>query len=552
MRRRVFWSISAASFVTLLLSCALVFALLYGNSTEELQPMVQNEAAYIQKAMELSGNYSPQYLERLSKDSASRITLTDSGGTVLYDNLVSADTLENHADRPEIKKALESGTGESVRYSDTLGERTYYYAVLLSNGEVLRVAVTTASAWGLMKQAIGWFLLIAAGILLLSLVFAGVLTRSIVRPLNGLNLEDPLSNDAYEELSPLLRGLDAQNKKIEGQIKELKARRQEFDTVTGAMNEGLAVFGEQGNILSANNSIKRIFGSDDDGTYLQLCRDVSYIRAVESALKGAAAEANVEKDGRIYRLSASPVGGTAAPFAAVLFVTDITDIERSEAMRREFSANVSHELKTPLTSIMGCAEIIENGIAKADDVSRFAGQIRAESARLLTLIEDIIRLSRLDEGIGAEEFLPVELSEVCDEALSALSDKAEKKKIELTFKGEPIQIDGIRPVLHEMIYNLCDNAITYNKEGGSVTVVLKEIEGKKLLTVEDTGIGIAPEHKERVFERFYRVDKSHSTSTGQTGLGLSIVKHAARLHNARIELKSEVGKGTRVSVIFDE
>lgn len=330
----------------------------------------------------------------------------------------------------------------------------------------------------------------------------------------------------------------------------MTAKQQEFEYITGAMNEGLVIYEEKGDILFENNSAKQILGDAVGKSYLELCRDVNYIKAIDSAISGKHLSMKLNKHGRIYQLTANPVEGKSYSYAAILFIIDITDKEQSEKIRREFSANVSHELKTPLTSIMGYAEIIENGIAKKEDIPRFAHDIHTEAARLLTLIDDIIKLSRMDEGDLCQEFVKVDLSELCKSVISTLSEKARTKNINIDYSGDISMVYGIKPLLYEMIYNLCDNAINYNKDNGKVTVKLQNGNGKINLSVSDAGIGIAPEHHDRIFERFYRVDKSHSKDTGGTGLGLAIVKHTAMLHKAEIALESQKGKGTTITVDF--
>lgn len=551
MKKRIFQSICLACVITLFLTTACIVSIIYNNSTKEVKKELINQTIFISKAIELNIETGSQYIAEVGKESESRITLISPDGAVLYDNFVAAHELENHLDRPEIQAAAANGKGEDTRLSDTLGDRTYYYAVKLDNGDILRVAATGKTALGLMNNAIIWIIFIALSILIISVIAARFITYSIVSPINELDLNKPLSNDSYDELSPLLSRLEKQNQKIASQLHEFTAQQQEFDYITGAMSEGLVIFSGKGMVLSANNSAKTILGNAAGKSYLELCRDMNYIKAIESALSGKSLSVKMSKNAKTYQLSANPVEGKSYSYAAVLFIVDITDREEAEKIRREFSANVSHELKTPLTSIMGYAEIIENGIAKKDDIPRFANQIHSEAARLLTLIEDIIRLSRLDEGDSKPEFEEIELCELCKSVIGELSEKARGKNVEISFEGVPSSIYGIKSLLHEMIYNLCDNAINYNKENGSVTVKLLKDNGKTKLSVTDTGIGIASEHLERIFERFYRADKSHSKDTGGTGLGLSIVKHTAFLHAADINVESQENKGTTITVTFN-
>ncbi|MEG1846450.1 MAG: ATP-binding protein, partial [Oscillospiraceae bacterium] len=460
-------------------------------------------------------------------------------------------TLENHKDRPEIAQALQNGTGEATRNSETLSEKTYYYAMKLDDGNILRIATTTKSFVGVLYKTAPIIIFIILISILGVVIVARLLTKAIVSPINKLNLDAPLSNNEYDELSPLLIRMDRQNKKIDDQLKKLTQKQKDFDFITDNMNEALVIFGGDGKVLSANKSAAVMFSLEDisNNSYLELCRDANYLDIINSAFKGTQKSTKFNKNGRIYVLSATPVKGSAA----VLFGVDITEKEQAEKVRREFSANVSHELKTPLTSIMGCAEIMQNGLAKKEDFPHFSEQIYNESKRLLSLIEDIINLSRLDEDDFKNEFNQVRLKDVCEKAISALYKKAESKKVLLSFDGEDITINGFEPTLFEMIYNLCDNSITYNKEGGTVKINLYNDENNKIiLSVTDNGIGIEEKYKERVFERFFRVDKSHSKQTGGTGLGLSIVKHAALMHDAEIEIKSKVQEGTEIKIIFNK
>ena len=447
--------------------------------------------------------------------------------------------------------AAANGTGEAVRYSNTVGEKTYYYAVRLSDGTIVRIANTSKTVYGVIRNAVGWIILISILVLIVAVVIAYLLSRSIIKPINNLNIDSPLSNNTYEELSPLLRRMDKQNAEIASKIRILKEKQNELDYITSSMSEGLVIFSETGNILSANTSAGRILKGQTEGSYLMLSRDADYISCVESALKGKASTKKMKTENKVYSLSASPVANESKDYAAVLFIVDITDRELAEQMRREFTANVSHELKTPLTSILGYAEIISNGIAKPEDINGFAGRIYSEASRLMTLIQDIIHLSRLDEGELRHEFEKVNLSEVCKKAVNDLSEKAKAAKITLKEDIDDIVINGYEPVLYEIVFNLCDNAIIYNKPEGSVSVSLKSDSSKAILTVSDTGIGIAPEHQARIFERFYRVDKSRSKETGGTGLGLSIVKHGAMLHDAEIAISSKPDKGTSISITFN-
>ncbi len=550
MKKRIFLSICFASLISVLLSSVFIGGVIYRNSENEIKTEIRNEAFYLAHTLEFIG-CDTAYLSDTGENVSNRITLIDTDGTVLYDNYAEENDMTNHMSRPEVADAAANGTGEAVRYSNTVGEKTYYYAVRLSDGTIVRIANTSKTVYGVIRNAVGWIILISILVLIVAVVIAYLLSRSIIKPINNLNIDSPLSNNTYEELSPLLRRMDKQNAEIASKIRILKEKQNELDYITSSMSEGLVIFSETGNILSANASAGRILKGQTEGSYLMLSRDADYISCVESALKGKASTKKMKTENKVYSLSASPVANESKDYAAVLFIVDITDRELAEQMRREFTANVSHELKTPLTSILGYAEIISNGIAKPEDINGFAGRIYSEASRLMTLIQDIIHLSRLDEGELRHEFEKVNLSEVCKKAVNDLSEKAKAAKITLNEDIDDIVINGYEPVLYEIVFNLCDNAIIYNKPEGSVSVSLKSDSSKAILTVSDTGIGIAPEHQARIFERFYRVDKSRSKETGGTGLGLSIVKHGAMLHDAEIAISSKPGKGTSISISFN-
>lgn len=547
MRKRVFGSIFLTALVTLIVTVSLLLVAVHSGLSQDLRERLSEECNYIAAAADTG---EEQELQRIGNVYADRITLVGTDGTVLYDNKSDAAQMENHASRPEIAEALEKGVGESSRLSDTLAEQTYYYAIRLADGTVLRVSSTADSAFGALSSASPWIVLVVLLALLVAALLASWLTHVFLAPIVALDLHEPLKNDAYDELSPLLHRMDKQNRKIESQLCELKRRQAEFDDITARMDEGLVLFSAQGDILFANRAVRVLFPKDSaTGGYMTLCRDAEYIRVVEKALGGESAHGRMEKDGRVYSLTASSVAGEGQSHAAVLFVVDITEREQAERQRQEFTANVSHELKTPLTSIMGFAEIMENGIVRPEDIGRFAGKIRSEAMRLLTLIEDIIRLSRLDEG-SSVPFESVELSALCGTVRDRLAHKAAEHKITLLLTGKPVTVSGERRTLEQMVFNLADNAIAYNKPHGSVTLQTGEENGVPFVRVSDTGIGIAPADQPRVFERFYRVDKSHSKQTGGTGLGLSIVKHGAALHHAQIDLHSTLGEGTEITLRF--
>lgn len=554
MKRRIFTSIFFASLLTLILTFAFVSAILYNNAATSIKREVRNESIYISEAIK-SYNENiidiSSYLNSAGAKSLNRITLISSDGIVTYDNFAQIQTMDNHSDRPEFIDAMKTGQGEITRFSDTLGESTYYYALKLNNNDVLRIASTTKSILGIVTESIVWFILIFIFIILISLLIARLLTKVVVKPINKLDLDNPLSNDTYEELSPLLLRMEKQKKEIKNRMDELTKTRDEFNFITDNMSEGLVIFSEKGYVLASNKSANKILGISQKQYYLESCRDSSYIELIESSLNGKPHTAKINRSGYTYQLFASPVKEESKNFATVLFITDITEKDQAEQRRKEFSANVSHELKTPLTSILGYAELISKEIAKKEDIPHFGELIHREAARLLQVIEDIIKLSKLDEADLVKEFEDVRLDELCLTVINDLKQKALGYKVKCSFEGQKTIIKGYFPILYEMIYNLCDNAIVYNKAEGSVILTLEKNDNKAVLTVADTGIGIPQEHLPRVFERFYRVDKSHSKDTGGTGLGLSIVKHAASLHDAKIDISSKINKGTKISISFN-
>ena len=550
MRKRVFGSIFLTAIVTLLLTAGLFLLVVHAGLTRDLRGRLAREGGYIAAAV--STDRDLEEIKALGTLCADRITLVKKDGTVLYDNQTPAAEMENHSARPEIREAEETGVGEDSRLSETLETQTYYYALRLANGDVLRIAATADSAFGALSSASPWIVLVVLLALLVAALLASRLTHIFLAPIASLDLHDPLKNEAYDELSPLLHRIDRQNRRISIQMDELRRRQAEFDDITARMDEGLVLFSSSGDILFANNVIHQLFPQDKAaGNYLTLCRDAAYVEAVEQALRGGSAHTRMEKNGRIWSLAASSVAEDGAGHAAVLLIVDITEREQAEQQRQEFTANVSHELKTPLTSIMGYAEIIEAGIAKPTDVVPFAGKIRTEAQHLLSLIEDIIRLSQLDAGGEEIPFEPIELQPLCCTVRSRLQSKADRLGLKIECAGENATVSGQRRTLEQMVFNLADNALAYNRPNGSVTIETgTDSGGAPFVRVSDTGIGIAPADQKRVFERFYRVDKSHSKMTGGTGLGLSIVKHGAALHGAALTLDSTLNVGTRITLTF--
>lgn len=493
------------------------------------------------------------YLVNVGDITNRRITLISNSGVVLYDNYADISMIENHANREEFINALKFGSGESRRRSDTVNnDLTYYYAIKLNTGEVLRLAITTNSLTGIFDKTSNYLLIILIANIFFSMYMSKQVTKNIIKPINQINLEQPLENDVYNELSPLLVKMHRQKHMIDAQIEEIKMKNDEFNFITETMNDALIVFSSDKHILSANKFSQVLFANPDPvgKTYLEFSRNADYLNILEQAFLGKSAECKYKYDGKFYSLIATPVL-TKGDFAVVLLGCDITQREQNEQMRRDFSANVSHELKTPLTSIIGFSDIMLNGIAKVEDFTHFIEKINNEARRLLTLIEDIIRLSNLDEDSIKREFSPINIQESINNVVSKLEFKANERGIKFHILAEEIYLNGVEHSIYELIFNLCDNAISYNKENGEVYVNCFVDAENIILSIKDTGIGISATEKEYVFERFYRVDKSHSKDTGGTGLGLSIVKHIALLHNAKIEIISQVDIGTEIKVIFN-
>ena len=548
MTKRIFRATLLVGVAVLIASLALVMGVLYSYFGRVQESQLRDELSIAAVGVEKNGT---DYLAELQSDQY-RITWLRADGVVMYDTQVDAETMENHAQRQEVRQALATGEGESSRYSSTLLQKTVYYAKLLPDGTVLRLSAVRVTAGVLVLNMLQPILLVLAAALILSGVLAGRLARRITEPLNRLDLEHPLENDTYEELAPLLRRMEHQRRQIDQQIGELRQRSEEFDQITGSMNEGLVLLDEAGAILSINPAARRLLGADGDCVgqdFLTVDRDVTMSDALRQAAEQGHSEFRGERNGREYQFDVTRIQTEGRTAGTVLLVFDVTERAFAERNRREFTANVSHELKTPLQGIIGSAELLENGMVKQEDMPRFVGHIRAEAQRLVTLIGDIIRLSQLDEG-EAMPTEPVELLAVAREAAENLRSAAEAKHVTVDVTGQPATISGVRRLLYEIVFNLCDNAIKYNNEGGRVEVEVAREGGSAAVTVRDTGIGIPPEHQSRVFERFYRVDKSHSKASGGTGLGLSIVKHAVQYHHGTIQLKSEVGKGTEIRVTF--
>lgn len=548
MTKKIFRSIVAVAAVVLLASLFIITSFFYDYFGNVQKKQMEDELRLAAAGVEQNG---AEYLEHISSEHF-RLTLIAPDGNVIYDTEADAASLENHAAREEVNEAFESGEGESVRYSSTLLEKTAYHALRLFDKSVLRISASYATASGVALGMISPIIAVGIGALILSAVLAARVSKNIVAPLNKLDLEHPLDNDSYEELSPLLSRINKQRAQIAEQLSELCRRTEEFEHITSSMKEGLVLIDKNENILSINPAAMKIFSAEAScvgKSFLTLDRSRELNSAIKSAFENGHSEVRREKDGSVYQLDISRIEPNSTTSGAVILAFDITEKESAEQARREFTANVSHELKTPLQGIIGSAELIENGMVKAEDMPRFVGHIRTEAQRLVNLVNDIIRLSQLDEGsaMQKEDF---DLLSVANEAARDLENTAAEKGVSLSVSGESVFVNGIKRLLYEVIYNLGENAVKYNVENGSVFISVAKSGENAVITVKDSGIGIAPEHQSRIFERFYRVDKSHSKSSGGTGLGLSIVKHAVMLHGGQIELESEPGCGTTIKVII--
>ncbi len=558
MTRKIFWSTLMVAAAVLAASLVIVLGCLYDYFGDVQENQLKDELRLAASGVEAGGQ---GYLERLSPRDSSygwsadyRLTWVAANGTVLFDTHVPAEEMENHGGRIEIREALVNGESSSVRYSDTLTQRTLYYACALADGTVLRISAGQATELALVLGMLQPILIIGILAVILSAVLAGRMAKRIVRPLNCLDLDHPLENDAYEELAPLLRRIHQQRGQISAQLRALQAKTDEFDQITGHMSEGLVVLDREGSVLSVNPAAQAVFGVDRScirRSFLTVDRTPEMSRAVRTALEEGHGSMRSQRNGREYQFDLSRIQWSGSVAGVVLLAFDVTEQADAERSRREFTANVSHELKTPLQSILGSAELLKNGLVEPEDIPRFSGLIYTEAARLVALVDDIIHLSQLDEGVSLERE-PVELLELAGNAAEALHGSAEQKHVRISVTGEPVQVNGVGTFLYEMVYNLCDNAIKYNVENGSVEVSVSGAGQEAVVTVRDTGIGIPPEYQPRVFERFFRVDKSRSKASGGTGLGLSIVKHIVQYHHGSVDLQSEAEKGTVISVTLPQ
>lgn len=546
MTSKIFKAIFTVAASMLLVSFVVITGIIYdyfGN--------IQNEqlADELELAAVSVTNEKIDYLKSIKTDRY-RLTWVSADGTVIYDTDTGSDKLQNHADREEIKSALKNGTGKSTRYSSTLMEKTNYYAKRLTDGTVLRISSSYATVWLLLLGMLQPIIIVLLTSLALSGLLAHYSSKKIVKSLNNLNLDDPLENETYEELSPLLNRIEKQRREISNQISLLRQKTDEFNQITQSMTEGLILLDNHGTILSINPAAQKIFNTDKNSVghdFLSIDRNPNMSTAIQKAMELGHSEIRSQHNGRLHQFDISRIVSADETIGCVLLAFDITEQEFAERNRREFTANVSHELKTPLQGIIGSSELIESGMVKSEDLKRFVGHIHKEAERMVTLIEDIIRLSQLDEGEPLP-FEEVDLNELANEAVSNLKNMAENKNITITAMPGKATVNGVRRLIYEIIFNLCDNAIKYNNPGGTVEISVSSNENNATVSVKDNGIGIAPKHQPRIFERFYRVDKSHSKESGGTGLGLSIVKHAVLYHHGKIDIESQPDVGTKITV----
>ena len=552
MTRKIFQSMIAVVVSVLLLSLALITGVLYEHFESAMLDQMRTTASFVEQGVKEDGM---KYLDEMSS-SQCRITWIEADGTVKFDNRSDPGTMENHADRAEVKEALENESGTSIRRSSTLSEHTLYYAKRMQDGTVLRLAMSQRSVLFLMGGMISPVVFIFLAACALAGVLSYRVSKKIVKPLGSIDLQHPEQVETYDELSPFLQRIAAQNREIRSQMEEIRKQQQEFSMITENMSEGLFVVDRNYQILSYNRSAVRIFGMAPESVpenLLAVNRSEGFRSVVDSALKGRHAQENLELDGRVYQIIASPVCQQEDALdlvGAVILTLDVTEKEAQEQYRREFTANVSHELKTPLTSISGFAEIMQDGFVKDEDVKVFAGRIYKEAQRLIRLVGDVIRISRLDEGGLPYQWEELDLYSMVHDIFSTLHEAARKQEVHMYMEGGSTMLDTVPTIMEEVLYNVCDNAIKYNHRGGEVFVQLKDEGDVVRINVRDTGIGIPKEDQERIFERFYRVDKSHSKEIGGTGLGLSIVKHGVKTLNGRLWLNSEPGQGTEIIMEF--
>lgn len=548
MNKKIFFSSCLVAFTVLIISLVMSTGVLFTQFEKQVEQELKEESELLASVTEDAG------VENISDyDFGSRrVTVIGKDGKVIFDSQADASKMENHSDREEFKEAALYGTGMSSRYSDTLTQKNIYYAIRLSDGSVLRLSAPHSTVFAIISDLIGPICIVVLLALILSAILAIKLSESILKPINALDLDNPENNKTYDELAPLLTKINRQKLVIDNQLHEAKQKQKEFKLITDNMREGLLVIDSNSDILTYNAAAEKLLDITDETSLaaLKIYRSTQVIDAVDEALKGNNSECQITQHSRQYSLIANPVFRDGEIIGAVIVLLDVTEKAQREQLRREFTANVSHELKTPLTSIYGFAELMKDGDMKKEDMEDFAKSIYDETKHLITLVGDIIKLSALDEKSRFYEKETVDLYALACETAERLKVDAAKKHVKIDVEGEKAEYFGVRQILTDIIYNLCENAIKYNRENGSVNISVKEKDNNIILKVKDTGIGIPQEHQERVFERFYRVDKSHSKEIGGTGLGLSIVKHGVMYHGGEISMDSEPGKGTEITVIF--
>lgn len=555
MTKKILTGVITVSMIIMLVCVGLVMGIMYDYMGEKIDEQLKNEAIIIEEGWNMGGQ---AYLADLAAraDMGSRVTLISATGQVLFDSMADSSSMENHTEREEVQEALTEGEGFAIRTSFTLQQDTRYYARKAEDGSIIRTSVNHYSQLALLLDTLGMVIITVVVLIIISVIISYRVAKAIIKPINDIDLDNPDISENYEELGPLLHRIHHQNVRIKKQMEKLRKNREEFSIITENMSEGLLIIDKDMEVLTHNKSALEMLGSHGedsfDGSVLKLNRSEPFRTAVSEALAGRNAQVMLEVGESVYEIISNPVTEKGSVSGAVLIILDVTKKAEGERLRREFTSNVSHELKTPLTSIYGVSDMIASGMVKAEDVQGFARTIKEESSRLISLINDIINLSQLDENTVPQEMTKIDVSEVAETVVERLSGKAAESNVTVNFRGEPSEITAVEYILDEIVYNIVENAVKYNKPGGSVDVSVQNIGESCIFTVKDTGIGIPAGARERVFERFYRVDKSHSKKIGGTGLGLSIVKHAVAYLGGSIELESEEGKGTTVIVIFSK
>lgn len=547
MQKRIFKTLLLVALIVLVVAIVLTSVIIGSYYENQLKEELKNESKIIVEIYNFGGIES---IFKFAKEYQNRITIVGSDGVVIFDNEYDESKMDNHMNRFEIFSAIEYGEGEATRLSDTLSQNSFYYAKRLADGNVLRISKLSANMFGMIGNSIPWLIFVFLIALVLVAVISNKITKRIVKPINKIDLEDPLDNDTYEELSPLLMRMNKQRQQINSQIEIINKKQQEYDDVINNMHEGLLMVGGDGKIISMNTSAKDIFNKKDGESYLSINRNAKYLNAIESGLEGCENSTQMTLSGKTYEIRVSPVENADKTFSVVAIIIDIEDKLLAEKQRKEFSSNVSHELKTPLTSIMGYAEIISNGIAKDQDAMQFGGKIQSEARRLYALVQDILTISKLEETNNTIEKENVEMLNVVNEVVKNLFEKASAKNVKISVNGEGYTLFANKSSCYQMAFNVIENAINYNKEGGTVDVFVSVVNGKKQLKVIDSGIGISNDNLNHIFERFYRVDKSRSKNTGGTGLGLAIVKHTVMALNGEINIESKINEGTKIIIEF--